>query len=189
MTHELDEKNVHGFASETYSLQAFKLPGGYGMLRTSINMRLSVFIKTSLAAAQLGKTHQEVVKMLLRRVLHDIDRFQGGFTLVRYQPRNPEKQWKCFPISFRENENEFAKDLRGLSKFSVSYLVAIATWFYLEELLEDGKNRHKNAEFPHYAVVQRIENGFICWELYWGDPGPILNSAETTKIHRRTASL
>jgi hypothetical protein len=151
-------------------------------------MKQSVYDKVSLTAEKLGKTRQEVVKMLLRCILRDIDRYQGGFTLTRYQTRDPLKRWKCFSISFRENENEFAKDLRGLSRFSVSHLVAIATARYLEELLGDGENKHNYIKFPHYAVGQRIENGIICWELYWGDPGPAPKPFGITKIHRRTAS-
>jgi hypothetical protein len=166
-----------------------KFSGGHEMLRTSINMDPSVHKEVSFAAARLGKTRQEIVKMLLRRILCDIDCYQGGFSLVKYQPRDPLKRWKCFSITFRKNENEFAKDLRGLSKFTVSYLVAIATERYLEDLLEDSDCRHNYVEFPHYTVGQRIENGIICWELYWGDPGPTSKSAGTAKIHRRTASL
>jgi hypothetical protein len=146
-------------------------------------------MKINAAAARLGKTDQEVVKMLLRRILCDIDRHQGGFTLVRYQPRDPLKRWKRFSIRYRKNENEFVKDFRGLSKFSVSYLVAIATERYLKELLEDKENEHNYAEFPHYAIGQRVENGIICWELYWGDPGPSPKSSGTTKIHRSTVSF
>jgi hypothetical protein len=175
--------------SVTYLFQKLTFSGGYGMMRTSINMRLSIHNKILLAAARLGKTRQEVVKILLRRILLDIGRYQGGFRLVRYQARDPFKQWKCFKIAYRKNENEFVEDFRGLSKFSVSYLVAIATERYLEELLEDGEGRYNNTEFPHYAVGQRVENGIICWEYYWGDPAPIPQPPATTKILRRTATL
>jgi hypothetical protein len=121
--------------------------------------------------------------------VRDIDRYQGGFTLVKYQARDPLKRWKRFPISFRENENEFVKDLRRLSKFSVSYLMAIAAERYLEELLKAKGKKHNYAEFPDYAVGQRISDGIICWEFYWGDPDPSTKSFITSKIHLRTASL
>jgi hypothetical protein len=183
-------KGVHIFAFHPYSFQTFQLPaGGYGMLRTSINMRHDVFLKIGLAAVRLGRTRREVVLMLLSRIMRDIDRFQGGFTLVKYQPRDPMKKWHCVPISLRKNENEFVTDFRKLGKCSVSYLVAIATERYLEELQNDGDNRHNYAEFIHYAIGQRLEGGIICWELYWGDPGPSPRGCGTSKIHRRTAFL
>ncbi|TAL35263.1 MAG: hypothetical protein EPN93_10715 [Spirochaetes bacterium] len=154
------------------------------MLRTSINMRIAVFIKIGFAAARLGKTHREVVVMLLARIREDIEHFPGGFTLVRYQPRDPLKLWHCFPITFRKNENELVSDFRRLGRFSVSSLVAIATERYLEELLQDGTIRHNYVEFPHYAIGKRIENGILCWELYWGDP----DDTPKGRIQRRTSS-
>jgi hypothetical protein len=159
------------------------------MLRTSINMKHAVFLRISLAAARLGKTRREIVLMLLRRILQDINHLQGGFTLVKYQPRDPLKQWHCVSLSLRKNENEFVADFRKLGKCSVSYLVAIATDRYLEELLHDGGSGHNYAEFIHYAIGQRLEGDIICWELYWGDPGPLPKGGGNSKIHRRTASL
>jgi hypothetical protein len=152
-------------------------------------MRHDIFLKTGLAAARLGKTRREVVIMLLRRIMCDIDRFEGGFTLVKYQPRDPLKQWHCFPITFRKGENEFVTDFRKLGKVSVSYLVAIAAERYLEELLKDKESRHNYVEFTHYAIGQRVEGGIICWELYWGDPGPTLKPTGNSKIYRRISSL
>ncbi|TAL35710.1 MAG: hypothetical protein EPN93_09645 [Spirochaetes bacterium] len=158
------------------------------MLRTSINMSHIVFVNIALAAAKLKTSRQAVVIMLLKRVLRDIDRFQGGFTLVKYQPRDPLKRWHCFPICFRKNENEFASDFRKLSRFSVAHLVAIATKRYLHELLHDSAGRHNYVRFPHYAIGQRSTGGILCWEFYWGDTENHPERASPTKILRRTAS-
>jgi hypothetical protein len=159
------------------------------MMRTSINMNLAVFLKIAFAAARLGKSRREVVIMLLNCVLRDIDRFQGGFTLVKYQPRDPQKLWHCFPMRFKKNENEFASDLRKLSKLTVSYLVAIATERYLNELVRDSEYRHNYSKLPHYAIGQRTERGFICWELYWGDPAEAKNSSPPPGIIRSTTLI
>ncbi|TAL35000.1 MAG: hypothetical protein EPN93_11135, partial [Spirochaetes bacterium] len=125
------------------------------MLRTSINMRNDIFIRIGIAAVRLRKSQREVVIMLLNRIRGDFNHFQGGFTLVRYQPRDPRKRWHCFPIRFREAENELVADFRKLGRFSVSYLVAMATDRYLEEMLQDKKSRHNYAKFAHYAIGQR----------------------------------
>ncbi|TAL30364.1 MAG: hypothetical protein EPN93_19800 [Spirochaetes bacterium] len=145
-------------------------------------MRNDIFFKIGIAAVRLGISQREVVIMLLSRIRGDIDHFQGGFTLVKYQPRDPRKLWHCFPICFREAESELVADFRKLSRFSVSYLVAIATDRYMEEMLQGKKSRHNYVNFSHYAIGRRIENGIICWELYWGDPG----DTPKGKIHRRT---
>jgi hypothetical protein len=120
--------------------------------------------------------------------MRDIERLQGGFTLVRYQTRDNLKRWHCFSISLREDENEFFTDLRKLSKLSVSYLVAIAVERYLDELLKEGESRHNYTIFTHYAVGQRTEAGIICWELYWGDPVDTPKAVTQTRIHRRTST-
>jgi hypothetical protein len=160
----------------------------YGMLRTTVNMQNSIFFKLGLAASRLGKTRRDIVVTLLMRLMSDIERFQGGFTLVRYQERDPLRQWHCFSISFRKDENEFFTDLRKLGKFSVSYMVAIAVERYLDELMREGDERHNYAGFTHYAVGLRLEGGIICWELYWGDPPNTPHASITTQIQRRTSA-
>jgi hypothetical protein len=158
------------------------------MLRTSINMSHAVFVKIALAAVKLGTSRREVVIMLLRRILRDIDRYKGGSTLVRYQPPDPLKQWHCFPICFKKNENEFATDFRKLSRFSVSYLVAIATKRYLDELLRDSASVHNYGKFPDYAIGRRRVAGIMCWEMYWGDTKNLPKGAPPPKIYRRASS-
>jgi hypothetical protein len=156
------------------------------MLRTTINMRHSVFFSLSVAASRLGKTRRDVVVILLMKLMRDIRRFQGDFTLVRYQAPDPHKRWHCFSISFRKDENEFFTDLRKLCKFSVSHLVAIAVELYLDELLREEGNMHNYAPYTHYAIGRRDEGDVTCWELYWGDPGDIPRRSGTTQIHRGT---
>jgi len=151
-------------------------------------MRHDILLVLNGTALRLCRPRREVIVMLLMRLMRDITRLQGAFTLVKYQKRNPEKVWHCVPVSFRRDENEFFSDLRKLTKFSVSFLVAMATEMYLEELLQ-GDKRHNNTQFVHYAIGQRIENGIICWEMYWGNPKDTPKVSASSKIHRRTASL
>ncbi|TAL35700.1 MAG: hypothetical protein EPN93_09580 [Spirochaetes bacterium] len=159
------------------------------MLRTSANMRPDILHTLNAAAERLGKPRREVIVKLLMRIMDNIGRFQGGFTLVRYQERNPEKQWRCVGISFKKDEYEFFSDIRRLSKFSVSFLITIATERYLDDLLNEAEEEHNNTAYTHYTIGQRVENGILCWEMYWGDPTPTLKGGGNTKIHRRTASL
>jgi hypothetical protein len=105
---------------------------------------------------------------------------------VRYQERDPLRQWHRFSISFRKDENEFFTDLRKLGKLSVSYLVAIAVEQYLDELLRKGTKIHNYVRFNHYAIGQRNDGGIICWELYWGEPPDPPKAAGAARIHRRT---
>jgi hypothetical protein len=148
-------------------------------------MHYDVYNKISLAAEKLGTSKRSIVIMLLTKIRYDIDKFQGGFTLVEYQPRDPYMQWHCFTIIFNKQENELVSDFRRLGKLSVSYFVAKAVEYYLNELLNKGKTMHNYVILNHYVISQSIVNGIICWEYYWGNPGPTPRNRTNTKIHRR----
>jgi hypothetical protein len=68
------------------------------MLRTSLNMKHAVFMRIGFAAARLGTTRREIVLLLLRRIMHDINHFQGGFTLVRYSRATLVSDGIAFPF-------------------------------------------------------------------------------------------
>ncbi|TAL29756.1 MAG: hypothetical protein EPN93_20675 [Spirochaetes bacterium] len=159
------------------------------MLRTTINMRISIFDKISRAADQLGKPRREIVILLLSRIRRDFRRYPGGFTLVKYQPREMLNLWHPFTITYKEEENELVTDFRKFGKLSVSYFVAIATERYLDELLADGGKSHNYVPIDHYALGKRVQNGVCVWETYWGDPGNPGKMSGNTKIHRRIGGV
>jgi len=155
------------------------------MLRTTINMNYDIYDKVCLAAEKKGTSKRAIVIMLLGRIRDDIDRHQGGFTLVEYQPRDPMKRWHCFTIVFSKRENELVSDFRRLGKLSVSYFIAKAVEYYLDEIIKCGGIMHNNVILNHYAIYQSIVNGVICWEYYWGDHLPSPKNPKTTKILRQ----
>jgi len=156
------------------------------MLRTTINMKKSVYKKICLAAVKLDTSKREVVIMLLTRIRYSINDYQGGFTLVNYQPRDPRKRWHCFTIKYKEHENELVSDFRRLGKFSVSYFIAKAVRRYLKKMLNDGEKGHNYVKLNHYAIGQSMVDGIICWKYYWGDPGTPLKDRTSLKILRST---
>jgi hypothetical protein len=142
---------------------------GVIMLATSINMHRSTFLAVSRAAARLSTTRRSVVVRLLMRVMRDIDRHQGGFATISYQPEDPKGEWHCFSIRFRPDENGFFHDLRNTCKCSVSFLVAIAAEKYLDELLNENRGYvNKNIWFRNYVIHREVNDGLICWQIYWG---------------------
>ncbi|MBP7583904.1 MAG: hypothetical protein KBA61_07710 [Spirochaetes bacterium] len=155
------------------------------MLRTTIHMKKTIYRKIDIAASQLQVSKREIIIILLSQIQRDIKHFPKGFTLVKYQPRDPLKQWHCFTIVFKKQENELVSDFRRLGKFSVSYFIAIATERYLDQLLLDGEIMHKNVKLDQYAIGQSIVNGIICWEYYWGDPGDSPRNRTCVKIFLR----
>ncbi len=152
-------------------------------MKTTINMKKSVFKKISQAADRLGTSKREIVIMLLDRIRQNISHYEGGFTLVKYQPRDPRKRWHCFTIKYQEHENEIVSDFRRLGKFSVSYFIAKAVRRYLNKILNE-KEGHNYVQLTSYAIGQSIVNGVICWEYYWGPPKNPPKKQTTTRVLR-----
>ncbi len=156
------------------------------MLRTTINMKSAVFVKIELAANHLGISKRGVVILLLMRVRKDFSWHQGGFSLVKYQARDPLKRWHRFTITFREKENELFSDFRRLGKLSVSFFVSKAVEKYLDELLHAKGESHNYVDIDQYAIGQSAVDGVICWEFYWGPMPKRQKKRKNAKIIRIT---
>jgi hypothetical protein len=156
-------------------------------LKTSLNMGTDTLTRVTWAAEQLDRPMREIVVILLRRVMRDIDRFQGGFTLVKYQKGRPGRKWHCFCIEYYEDENEFFTDLRKLSRFSLSNLVAIAAKRYLLEIVRGEKNGIlKYLHYCDYLIRQQTIDGIRSWIFYWGIPEKRMNTYPPATILRFT---
>lgn len=141
------------------------------MLQTSINIHEDFMREISMAAKTMKTSRKAVIILLLSRLLHDIDRLLGGFTTVKYQPRDPEKRWHCFTVRFKPDEYEFWSDMRRLSKFSVSFLLAIAVKAYLNKTALDEHPLVNNYFFyRNYLLRHEMVDGVRCWQFCWGIP-------------------
>jgi hypothetical protein len=141
------------------------------VLTTSINMHRETRRAVLRAAELLGMAQRDIVVLLLKRIMRDIDSMQGGFTAVKYQDHRPREEWHCFCIQYYPDEYEFFNDFRRLGKFSVSLLLAIAVKKYMAYLLRRKKSLIINyLGILNYSVGKSIVNGIICWHLYWGKP-------------------
>ncbi len=157
-------------------------------LKTSLNMSTRTLTGITRAAEQLDRPMREVVVMLLRRMMRDVDRFQGGFTLVKYQERRPKSEWHCFCIEYYEDENEFFNDLRKLCKLSMSRLVAIATKRYLSEIVQGEMEGILNyLGVNDYLFRQQTIDGLRAWIFCWGIPRKRMHTYPPATILRYTS--
>ena len=142
------------------------------MIATTLNIHVDVLSNINKVAAQLRKSRKEIIILLLKRMMEDQRALSRGFSTVRYQEDDEKVNWHCFHIRFREDENEFFVDLRKISKFSVSCLLAIAVKRYLGTLIEDLKNGNVDnySSFNNYVLYQGVVDGIISWHIYWGYP-------------------
>jgi hypothetical protein len=141
------------------------------MIATSINIRNEIFGTLSRAAVKLSISRRDIIVRLLMRIMRNIDKHQGGFTSVRYQPDGPGSGWHCFSIKLNPDENEFFSDLRKICKCSVSLLVAMAVEKYLNDMLEEKlKAIYNKSPFVNYIIHRELVDRVICWRIYWGVP-------------------
>ncbi len=119
--------------------------------------------------------------------------YQGGFTTTRYQRSEPSTEWHCFVIRLKPVENECFGDLKKLSRFSISRLVAMAVDKYLHLILARMEEEESNnyCDLTSSSIHKETINGIRCWYLYWGNPktlkkglpGIHLRSAHERDVH------
>jgi hypothetical protein len=166
----------------------FKKKKRGAVLTTSINMHYKTRYSIIRAAGLLRTSQRDVVVLLLKRAMRDIDSMQGGFTTVKYQEHRPREEWHCFCIQYYPDEYEFFNDLRRLCKRSVSRLLAFAVKKYLVELLGKTENSIINYwDYMGYSVGKSIVMGIICWHFYWGDARITNRSHPPARILRATS--
>ena len=142
------------------------------MVATTLNIHVDILTKITHAALKLRKSRKEIIILLLKRMMKDQRVLGGGFSTVKYQEDDEKEYWRTFHIRFREDDNEFFVDLRKISKFSVSCLLAIAVKRYLGTLIEDLKNGNVDnySSFKNYVLRRDVVDGIISWHFYWGYP-------------------
>ena len=142
------------------------------MLSTTLNIHVDVFAKITQEAVRLKKSRKFVIILLFMQIMKNYQLFMRGFSTVKYQPDDAKKNWHCFHIRFREDENEFFVDLRKVCKFSVSYLLAKAVDLYLDKLWEEDleKSVDNYRTFNNYVLHHTVIDGIISLQSYWGYP-------------------
>ena len=141
------------------------------MIATTLNIHISVLSKINYASQRLCKSRKKIIVMLLMKIMRDNCLFKQGFSTVKYQLDDIKCNWHCFHIRFREDENEYFVDLRKLTKYSVSCLLAMAVDRYLLKLMKHGrKSVDNNLYFTNYLLHREENDNIISWRLYWGFP-------------------
>ncbi len=114
------------------------------------NMRTTIYIDTILldklknAVAEVGESKDVLIELLIQRII-DKNRFvPKPCKRVKYQDEGPGGEWKVEHINIKPLFYEKAQDLRRHFKYSVSWFIAFAIKYYLDELISDLKNPGKN---------------------------------------------
>ncbi len=127
-----------------------------------------------------GRTMTFLIKLLIQRVMRGNRKLLKSNTRVKYQERDEKENWRRLHISFNEDEYEYCLDMRKFFKMSVSLILAFAVMRYLDDIINeliDGSKNTDNYRFRNYMFINKIIDGIICWQIYWGYPKkyPILH--------------
>jgi hypothetical protein len=147
-------------------------------IKTTININTTILQRIKNVSMRTGKPQGKIILMLLKRAMlgNQIDIKLN--VAVKYQIRDPLKQWHIFHIEYQEDVYEFCQDMRKFFKLSVSMILAIAVEHYLDEILDDYK-RNKlfrisdNYPYSGYIFNKEHLDGAILWKFTWGIPKKI----------------
>jgi hypothetical protein len=114
--------------------------GRLEMIRTTININKNLLSRLKKAMYDIDLPKDEVIKLLLSRILRKKDFHPRPDIRVKYQGRRLKKDWKKEHITLDPVFYEKFLDLRRNYKFSVSWFIAFAIRNYLDELVAELTN-------------------------------------------------
>ncbi len=130
---------------KNYSLPAFYYKRMDNM-RTTINADTILILKLREATAEVGLSKNELIKLLISRLIKKNSFVPKPSETVMYQDSGPERVWKIEHINLEPVFYEKVLDLRRHFKFSVSWFVAFGILNYLDDLLNDLSNSGNSEE-------------------------------------------
>jgi hypothetical protein len=144
-------------------------------MRTTINIQKKLFLKLENASETLNISKNEIVDLLLRKIIAANSFKSKAFETVRYQERDPEKNWHQLHVTFSPRLYETGLDSRKFFKYTVSYVVSFAIINYLDELINKIIKLNYNVEkvdnYPlDYIFVAKDFNNFQGFVIIWGVP-------------------
>ena len=125
-------------------------------IETTINIHLTVLKRINEASLKTGESRNSIIVILLRRAMADNRRLLKLNCAVRYQERDPFKQWHCFHVRYREDTYEFCQDMRKFYKLSVSRILAYSVIRYLSSIIMDLTGRgtvFSTDNYPYNGLI------------------------------------
>jgi len=141
------------------------------MIKSSVNINIG---KLSLLE-NFSKINEvsinEVVTLLLRKIMEDGKYSAKKFRAVKYQKIDPDKNWDTLTVYFEDVDYEFFTDMRKFFKESVSLLLSKAIELFLNTILSEVKEILLNYADSDWDIsMDDIETGTI-WTIFWIKPG------------------
>ncbi len=141
------------------------------MIKSSVNINISKLSLLENFSEANELSVNEVVTLLLRKILKDGKYSARKFRAVKYQEIDPDKNWDTLTVYFEDVDYEFFTDMRKFFKESVSLLLSKAIDLFLDTILTEVKEILLNYANSDWDIRKDdVEIGVI-WSIYWIKPG------------------
>ncbi len=137
-------------------------------MRTTVNLNLYISNLITNAALLRNISDSEMIVILLKKVLVDLQQPIRMWRLVEYQKRRTHKDWKPVHVNYNENEYEYFMDLKKILKKSLSLIITQAAKKYLKSINDEKKSYNNLCDV--YIVAQEYINSTRCLKFLWGFP-------------------
>ncbi len=137
------------------------------MIKSSVNINIGKLSLLENFSEANELSVNEVVALLLRKILEDGKYSTRKFRAVKYQEIDPDKNWETLTVYFEDVDYEFFTDMRKFFKESVSLLLSKAIDLFLDTILSEVKEILLNYANSDWDIRRDdIETGVI-WTIYW----------------------
>ncbi len=140
------------------------------MIKTSVNINIEKLSLLEKFSEVNDLSVNEVISILLRKILEDGNYVAKKFCTVKYQDVDPDNNWDTVTVYFEDVDYEFFTDMRKFFKESVSLLLSKAIDLFLDTILSEIEEILLNYADSDWDIRRDdVESGVI-WTIFWIKP-------------------
>ena len=140
------------------------------MIKSSVNINIGKLSLLENFSEANELSINEVVALLLRKILEDGNYSARKFRAVKYQEVDPDKNWNTLTVYFEDVDYEFFTDMRKFFKESVSLLLSKAIDLFLETILSEVEEILLNYADSDWDIRRDDMEIGVIWSVYWIKP-------------------
>ncbi len=137
------------------------------MIKSSVNINTEKLSRLETFSEVNDLSVNEIVSLLLRKILKDGNNVAIKFSAVKYQDIDPDKNWDTLTVYFDDVDYEFFTDMRKFYKFSVSFLLAKAIDLFLDTILSEIEEILLNYVDSDWDISRDDVKVGAVWTILW----------------------
>ena len=144
-------------------------------MRTTININRDLQNRLISTADMLHVSSHDLIAMLVRLVISRNSFEMNTSRGVRYQDRDPDKNWETFHVTLDDRLYFASLDFRNFFKVSVSFLISFAILNFLDvlvkKLINARMDNRKVDNYPlNYVIIAKMFDDIQGFIVIWGIP-------------------